>query len=142
MRPPSDVELLNAATKYFYYKSRGSTNGSSNDPDTQLMSDLQTQLNGLNDKITLEEIEEETYDEMYLNAKKNPGSYGLFSLVGLRTTQDWVLAYFFFAYIVISVFIVLTALKESVDKLWTAVAVSGVLLAIGMIFFLMIIYLA
>ena len=138
MRPPSDVELLNAATKYFYYKSRGS----SNDPDTQLMSDLQTQLNGLNDKITLEEIEEETYDEMYLNAKKNPGSYGLFSSVGLRTTQDWVLAYFFFAYIVISVFIVLTALKESVDKLWTAVAVSGVLLAIGMIFFLMIIYLA
>lgn len=137
MRPPSDVELLNAATKYFYYKSRGS----SNDPDTQLMTDLQTQLNGLNDKITLEEIEEETYDEMYLNAKKNPGSYGLFSSVGLRTTQDWVLGYFFFSYIVISVFIVLTALKESVNKLWTAVAVSGVLLAIGMVFFLMIIYL-
>lgn len=137
MRPPSDVELLNAATKYFYYKSRGSTN----DPDDRLKEDLQTQLNGLNDKITLEEIEEETYDEMYLNAKKNPGSYGLFSSVGLRTTQDWVLGYFFFSYIVISVFIVLTALKESVNKLLTAVAVSGVLLAIGLVFFLMIIYL-
>jgi hypothetical protein len=105
------------------------------------MTDLQTQLNGLNDKITLEEIEEETYDEMYLNSKKNPGNYGLFSLVGLRTTQDWVLAYFFFSYIVISVFIVLTALKESVNKLWTAIAVSGILLAIGLVFFLMIIYL-
>lgn len=137
MRPPSDVEILNAATKYFYYKSRGSTN----DPDTQLMSDLQTQLNDLNDKITLEEIEEETYDEMYLNAKKGPGNYGLFSQVGLRTTQDWVLAYFFFAYVVVSIFMVLTALKESVDKLWTGMAVSGVMLAIGLVFFLMIIYL-
>ena len=137
MTPPSDADLLNAATKYFYYKSRGS----SNDPDNLLKEDLTTQLNELKDKITLAEIEEETYDEMYLNAKKNPGEYGLFSKVGLRTTQDWVLAYFFFAFSVFSLFVILTALKMSVNKMWTGVAVSGIMLAVGLVFFLLIQYL-
>jgi len=137
MTPPSDADLLNAATKYFYYKSRGS----SNDPDNVLKEDLTGQLNDLKDKITLAEIEEETYDEMYLNSKKNPGDYGLFSKVGLRTTQDWVLAYFFFAFSVFSLFVILTALKMSVNKMWTGVAVSGIMLAVGLVCFLLIQYL-
>ena len=137
MRAPSDLDLINTAAKYFYYKSRGSTN----DPDHLLEQTLKKELDILKDKINLAEIEEETYDEMYLNAKKNPVTYGLFSKVGLQTTQDWVLGYFLFSYVIISIFIILTALKVSVNKIWTGIAVSGVMLAIGLVFFLMILYL-
>jgi hypothetical protein len=135
MSGPSDEELINAATKYFYYKAN--TGQKMNIDDVDLKS-LQAQKQTILDKITLAEIEEETHNEMYLNTKKSPGTYGLFSKVGLQTRQDWVLAYFFFSYIALSVLILLTALQISVNKILTVLSVSGVLFAIGLVFFLFI----
>jgi hypothetical protein len=135
MSGPSDEELINAATKYFYYKAN--TGQKMNIDDVDLKS-LQAQKQTILDKITLAEIEEETHNEMYLNTKKRPGTYGLFSKVGLQTTQDWVLAYFFFSYIVLSILILLTILQTSVNKMMTVLSVAGVLFAIGLVFFLFI----
>jgi|UniRef100_A0A6C0K467 hypothetical protein len=137
MSPPSDIELINAATKYFFYKGRGSN---SNGSDPILITDLRIKLQDINDKITLAEIEEETYNETYLNLKKNPTTYGLFSKVGLRTTQDWVLAYFFFSYIILSTFIIIVAIKKSVNKIKTFFSVSGIMVGIGFAFFLFVLY--
>jgi hypothetical protein len=133
MSVPSDEELINAATKYFYYKAN--TGQKRNIDDVDLKS-LQTQKQTILDKITLAEMEEETHNELYLNTKKNPGTYGLFSKVGLQTTQDWVLAYFFFSYIVFGVLVLLTILQTSVNKILTVLSVSGILIMIGIVLFL------
>ena len=95
MSVPSDEELVNAAMRYFYYKANPGQKGSIDEVD---LKSLREQKQTILDKITLAETEEETHNEMYLNTKKRPGTYGLFSKVGLQTTQDWVLAYFFFSY--------------------------------------------
>jgi hypothetical protein len=135
MSVPSDEELVNAAMRYFYYKANPGQKGSIDEVD---LKSLREQKQTILDKITLAETEEETHNEMYLNTKKRPGTYGLFSKVGLQTTQDWVLAYFFFSYIALSILILLTALQISVNKILTVLSVSGVLFAIGLVFFLFI----
>lgn len=136
MTSPSDIDLINAATKYFYYKN---TNASLN---ANLRDDLQNQLKNINDQITLAEIEEETHSELYLNTKKNPAKFGLFSSVGLTTTQDWLLAYFFFSYIVLSVVITLRMVTNSYNSTVTVVTMSGLFFAIGILFFIAIMSLA
>lgn len=136
MSVPSDEELINAATKYFYYKANTSQKGNI---DTVDLKSLQTQKQTILDKITLAEIEEETHNEMYLNTKKSPGSYGLFSKVGLQTTQDWVLGYFFFSYVVLSVLLILTGVSVSESKLLAFISMTGVLGAIGLVLFLFVI---
>ena len=135
MSVPSDEELINAATKYFYYKANTGQKGNIDNVD---LKNLQAQKQTILDKITLAEIEEETHNEMYLNTKKRPDTYGLFSKIGLQTTQDWVLAYFFFSYIVLSILVLLTMLQTSVNKILTVLSVSGILFAIGLVFFLFI----
>ena len=75
--------------------------------------------------------QEETYNEMYLNAKENPTNFGLFSKLGLRTTQDWVIAYFFFSYILFSIFTMITVIKQSEQKTMAGLAVFGITFVIG-----------
>lgn len=136
MTSPSDIDLINAATKYFYYKNASpSLHG-------DLRTDLENQLKNINDQITLAEIEEETYSEMYLSTKKNPTKFGLFSSVGLSTTQDWLLAYFFFSYIILSIVITLRLVTDSYNSTVTVVTMSGVFFAIGILFFMAIMSLA
>ncbi len=136
MTSPSDIDLINAATKYFYYKNASpSLHG-------DLRTDLENQLKNINDQITLAEIEEETYSEMYLSTKKNPAKFGLFSGVGLSTTQDWLLAYFFFSYIILSIVITLRLVTDSYNSTVTIVTMSGLFFAIGILFFMAIVSLA
>ena len=136
MTSPSDIDLINAATKYFYYKTAGPSS------DTNLKADLQNQLKNITDQITLAEIEEETYSEMYLNTKKKPAKFGLFSKVGLTTTQDWLLAYFFFSYIVLSVILTVKLITNSSNSTVTIVTMSGLSFTIGVLFFMIIMSLA
>jgi hypothetical protein len=133
MISPSDEDLINAASKYFYYRAvsqRGDVN--------LVKSTLDAEKQNILDQITLAEIEEETYNEMYLNNKKNPNTYGLFSKIGLQTTQDWVLAYFFFSYIVFGILVLLTILKTSVNKSSTILTGSGILIIVGIVFYVII----
>jgi hypothetical protein len=132
----SDEDLMNAATKYFYYKSAGA--GSvTGQIDAADIADLNRQLTMLNDKISLAQTEEETYNEVYLNNQRNPKAFGLFSKWGLRTTQDWMFAYFYFSYIVFSVVLLGVSIKYSQNHLLTFTAVSGVLLFMGVMLTLM-----
>ena len=132
MSVPSDEDLLNMGTKYFYYKSRtGGAAGLQGKMDLADIVELDTQLADLNDKIRLAEIQEETYNEMYLNSKKNPSTFGLFSKVGLRNTQDWVLAYFFFSLTVFSLLLVWDVIKAPDGTLFTGIMWAGVMLSVG-----------
>lgn len=136
MSVPSDEELINAATKYFHYQANMLQRGNIDRVD---LKSLQTQKQTILDKITLAEIEEETHDEMYLNTKKSPGTYGLFSKIGLQTTQDWLLAYFFFSYVVLSLLVVLTSASVSENKLLTFISMTGLLGGIGLVLFILVI---
>jgi len=132
----SDEDLMNAATKYFYYKSAGA--GSlTGQMDVADIADLNRQLTILNDKISLAQAEEETYNEVYLNNQKNPATFGLFSKWGLRTSQDFTFAYFYVSYILFSVLLLGVTIKYSENHLLTFTAVSGALLFFGVIFTLM-----
>lgn len=124
-------------TKYFYYKSRGPGGGpvTLQIDNTQIAS-MKNQLSDLSGQVLLAEIEEETYNEMYLNSKKNPATFGLFSKVGLRNTQDWVLAYFFFSYIVFSVLIILQSLQASVNRMLTLMTMSAIMISIGVFLYI------
>ena len=137
MTTPSDEDLINVGTKYFYYKSAGSNGNSvTAQMDSTELADLNRQVNDLNDRITLAEIQEETANENYINSKEKPGKYGLFSAVGLNTSQDWVLAYFFFSYAVFSIFVVLSVGKDSENRGGSALTMLGILFSIGVLLFM------
>ena len=133
MTSTSDEELINMGTKYFYYKwTRGSQDNSvSGQMDTADIADLKQQIANLKDQHTLAEIQEETYNEMYLNSKKNPSTFGLFSRLGLRNTQDWVLAYCFVSFIIFSVFMILLAARTAVNKTLTILMTLGAMISLG-----------
>jgi len=137
MTTPSDEDLINMATKYFYQQtSAGGSGGSvTNQMDMVEIDGLNRKVVELNDMITLAEIEEETSNEMYLSSKQNPGKYGLFSAVGLRTTQDWILAYFFFSYVTFSVLLVLSTLRTVENKM-SALLVFGGMGLLGVILYI------
>ena len=59
---------------------------------------------------------EEVYDREFLDRKKNPSSFGLLSKVGLQTTQDWVLAFFFLSYIIFSVLFIVMIVIGAENK--------------------------
>jgi len=136
MTTPSDEELINMATKHFYYKTLSPGDNVIGKIDAAEIQTLLQQWNSITDKITLAEIQEETSNESYLDSKAHPWKYGLFSSVGLRTTQDWVLAYFFFSYVVFSVFVTLSHLVSSTNKILTAAAWAGTMFGIGVMLFI------
>jgi hypothetical protein len=114
----SDEDLINAAANYFLYKTQTGSSGSSmqSQMDTNEIKALTQELHALKTKIRQGQAEEETYNEMYLDNKKNPKTFGLFGKLGLRTTQDWVFALFYFSYTVFSISLILYFLPYSKDQ--------------------------
>ena len=90
-------------------------------------------LNDLKGENLILDSQEETYNEMYINAKENPTNFSLFSKLGLRTTQDWVLAYFFFSYILFSVITMITVIKQSQQKTLMGLSVFGITFIVGVL---------
>jgi len=84
--------------------------------DANEIKGLTQELHALKTNIRRAQAEEETYNEMYLDNKKNPKTFGLFGKLGLRTTQDWVFALFYFSYIVFSISLILYFLPYSKDQ--------------------------
>ena len=123
----SDAELINAFTKYMTIVRAGS----SGQLYTDTVTDLQTKITDMNGQISILDGQEETYNQQYMDAKENPQQFGLFSGVGLRTTQDWVLAYFYFSYICFSILLFLTVMKNSENKGSAAFATFSILLLVG-----------
>jgi len=94
---------------------------------------LDEEVIDLKGKISELDGKEETYNQYYLNAKENPKSYGLFGSLGLRTVQDWVLAYFFFSYVLFAFLLLVMAVKMSQTKWTAAIVVLSVSSLIGII---------
>jgi phage terminase large subunit-like protein len=73
--------------------------------------DLQHRLNELNQL-------DDTYTQTYLDFKANPPKKSFFSGLGLRTTQDWAIAIFYFSYLIFSAIILMYAFVNSVQKIY------------------------
>jgi len=127
--PPSDTDLINLFTRYMT-RYGSSTNSA---PSNEQIVNLETQVRNLKGQISLLDGQEDTYNEVYKNAKINPTNFGLFSKIGLSTMQDWVLAYFYFSYAIFSVLLLLVFVKIAKNKGTAALFVFGVTLSIGVI---------
>ena len=127
--PPSNTDLINAFVSHMTMRrTMIYDSGYSEQIDY-----LNEEINDMNGQLDVLDGQEETYNEMYKNARMNPVNYGLFSKLGLRTTQDWVLAYFYFSYVVFSVLLLLVFVKISQNKLVAAIFVFGLCLSMGVI---------
>ena len=102
-------------------------------PIDQQIEEANIELTDLRGKLALFDGQEETYNEVYKNAKINPSNFGLFSKIGLSTTQDWVLAYFYFSYAAFSLLLLLVFIKMAENKVVAALFIVGVTLSIGVI---------
>jgi len=125
----SDQELINLFTNY-----QISLGGSSH-PSVYAnkKGEMQGQIKDLRGEINILEGKRETYNEIYMNAKKNPSKFGLFSGLGLQTTQDWVLAYFYFSYILFSILLISIFMKISQTKTTAAAFIFTLTLAVGVL---------
>ena len=123
----SDTELINVFTNYMIMKRSGS-NAALNANVTEL---LNGQIKDLNGQISQLDGKEETYNQYYLNAKENPKKHGLFEKIGLRTVQDWVLAYFFFSYVVLAFLLTVIVAKYATNKGVASLTVFSLAFAIG-----------
>jgi hypothetical protein len=123
----SDIELINAFALYQNKKSGGNAVLSSD------VNNLQGGITDLKGQLSILDAQEETYNEMYINAKENPTNFSLFSKLGLRTTQDWVFGYFYFSYILFSVLLILSFVKESQQKIFGGLFMLGTTFVVGVL---------
>lgn len=72
--------------------------------------------------------QEDTLNQQYLDQRANPAPKTFFARMGLGTNQDWVLAFFFFSYAILSVMGLIAFSAMSTQPL--RVGVFGVLLSI------------
>lgn len=110
-----------------------STQSSSSSSYSSESDNLDKQIQKLN--LQLQELtrQEETYDREFLDRKKNPSNTGIFYRVGLRTTEDWVLAYFFLSYFLFIFTLLIYVLIYSSKKVYAAAAVVGTGILFGVI---------
>ena len=123
----SDIDLINAFAHYQNKKNGGNAVLSSD------MNNLQDEITDLKGQLSILDAQEETYNEMYINAKGNPTNFSLFSKLGLRTTQDWVFGYFYFSYILFSVLLILSFVKESQQKIFGGLFMLGTTFVVGVL---------
>jgi Flp pilus assembly protein TadB len=114
--------LIGLPNQYSMYSSQSLSTGSY----SKESANLQEQIQDLNLKIQDLDRQEETYDREFLDRKNNPPTVGLFNKMGLRTTEDWVIAYFFFSYFVFVLLCLINVLIYSTKKVFASAAVIGV----------------
>ena len=95
--------------------------------------ELDRQVQDLNLQIQKLNRQEETYDREFLDRKNNPAERGLFYKIGLRTTEDWVIAYFLFSYLIFFLLALLYVLIYSTKKVIGAALVVAFTLLFGFI---------
>lgn len=76
---------------------------------------------------------DETYTKTYLDFTENPVKGGIFYKFGLRTTQDWTIAFFYFSYLVFSVILLLYIFVTSSQKIYASAIVFTCLCIFGLI---------
>jgi hypothetical protein len=88
--------------------------------DVQESATLDEQIQELNTKLNEINRQEEVYDREFIDRKSNPRKNGVLYNLGLRTTEDFVLTYFFFSYVIFVLMILITVLMYSTKKIVAA----------------------
>jgi hypothetical protein len=128
-------KLITMGSLYNTYTSTSRINQPQTTSDT---SDYQGQIAQLNLQIQDLERQQNVYDREFLDRTRNPSKPGMFSRLGLRTTEDWVLAFFFLSYILFFTMILITGLIYSQQKMFYSSVVVGSGLLFGFLILLLI----
>jgi hypothetical protein len=91
---------------------------------------------GARDKIhRLNELNhlDETYTQTYLDSKAHPIKGGVFARYGFHSTQDWILAFYYFSFTLFSVIIILYTFINSVQKIFASVLMFCVLAVVAIL---------
>ena len=99
---------------------------------------LDNKIQGLNLQLQQINRQEETYDREFLDRKSNPSKKGFLYRMGLRTTEDFVFAYFFFSYIIFFFILLVTVQLYSTTKVFASAIVvgSGLIFGLTALYFL------
>jgi len=91
---------------------------------------LDKEIQGIHLQIQELDRQEQTYDREFMDRKKEPVKTGIFSRIGLRTTEDFVMTYFFFSYLMFFLMVLINVLVYSTKKVFAV----GVVIGVGMLF--------
>ena len=91
---------------------------------------LSAELIGLNSKLAAIQKEGETYDREFLDRSAGKNNNNVFRRNGISTLQDWLLFFFFAAYAIIAISVILFVASSAINKLY--VGLMG--LAVAVIF--------
>jgi len=97
---------------------------------TQESRELDVKIQGLNLELQQIERQEETYNREFLDRRQNAPPKGTLYLMGLRTTEDFVFAYFFFSYFMFFLLLFISVMLYSEKK---GIG-SAIVIAAGLIF--------
>jgi hypothetical protein len=138
MPPPTPMETITSLfitlpNQYSIYSAQSSNSGSYMADSRNIDNNIQA----LNLQLQDLDRQEQTYDREFLDRKNNPSKKGFFHKIGLRTTEDFVLAYFFFSYVMF--FLILFIMIQFYST--TRVYASALVVAAGLIFGFLTLYL-
>jgi hypothetical protein len=105
--------------------------------ETVKSSTLDEQIQELNTKLNEINRQEEVYDREFIDRKNNPRKNDYLYNLGLRTTEDFVLTYFFFSYILFVLIVLITVLRYSTKK----IVAAAIIISFALIFALFSIFL-
>jgi hypothetical protein len=128
-------KLITMGSLYTTYTSTSRINQPQTASDA---TDYKNQIAQLNLQIQDLERQQNVYDREFLDRTRNPPKPGMFASLGLRTTEDWVLAFFFLSYILFFTMILITGLIYSQQKMFYSAVVVGSALIFGFLTLLLI----
>jgi len=127
--PNITAEIQSTQTAFDRYNSSNTNVQPLLDQRNHVGSSLRDKQHRLNELNQLDE----TYTKTYLDFKENPVKGGIFYKFGLRTTQDWTIAFFYLSFIVFSVVILLYTFVTSVQKIYAVAFVFTCLCIFGLL---------
>ena len=113
--------LITLPSMYSSYSLNINSLGAHNTETTNLNNEIKE----LNLKLHDLDRQQQTYDREFLDRKQNPSTSGIFYRVGLRTTEDWVMAFFFFSYILFVFVCLINVLLYSQTKIFASALIIG-----------------
>ena len=128
--PNITAQLQSIQSAYDSYKASTTPVQPLLDQQTQLYSDMRDKHHRLKELNQLDE----TYNQSYLNFKESPPKGGFFYRFGLKTTQDWVIAFFYTTFVLFSIVLILYSFIMAEQKLYafffviTGLSIFGLLI--------------
>jgi len=100
-------------------------------PQASENSELKSVIHAQKQVLTELNRMEDTHNEEYLERTATPSPKSAMTVLGLRTTQDKAIAFFFLAFLLFSVSVVLFFIRLSTQKIVTAIYIISGLATLG-----------